>query len=292
MLFVLVIAAELKKTLKTCRGSVEACEGQVEAHGDLLEDSKKRILSLEAQADTWAAKYDTDTAALSVSLKESQAAKAECVGKSEQSDALIAECKKTVGQLERTVNATAAKLENTTAALEGSIKICQDEKQKCVGESKAATAIIADIRDNVDDLESKLKTAESEFNRTSTAFTMAIETLQQEKQKCVGESAAAKELIGECAKARAYAAELSSLAAEVRGGVQGVSGRFGKYLRYFRAFRLRYATHETSPVAPEHSAVAVSGPAAALRGQGLRPAQLAARQERRGERRGRQGRRL
>jgi chromosome segregation ATPase len=197
------IAAELKKTLKTCRGSVEACEGQVEAHGDLLEDSKRRILGLEAQADTWAAKYDADTAALSVSLKESQAAKAECVGKSEQSDALIAECKKTVGQLERTVNATAAKLENTTAALEGSIKICQDEKQKCVGESKAATAIIADIRDNVDDLESKLKTAEAEFDRTSTAFTTAIETLQQEKQKCVGESAAAKELIGECAKARA-----------------------------------------------------------------------------------------
>ena len=77
---------------------MEACEGQVEAHGDLLEDSKKRILGLEAQADTWAAKYDADTAALSVSLKESQAAKAECVGKSEQSDTLIAECKKTVGQ--------------------------------------------------------------------------------------------------------------------------------------------------------------------------------------------------
>ena len=197
------IAAELKKTLKTCRESVETCEGQVDAHGDLLEDSKKRALSLEAQVDAWAAKHDADTAALTSSLKASQAAKAECIGKSEQSDTLIAECKKTVSTLERTVNATAAKLENTTAVLEGAIKTCQDEKQKCVGESKAATDLIADIRDNVDDLESKLKTAEAEFNRTSTAFTAAIETLQQEKQKCVGESAAAKELIGECEEARA-----------------------------------------------------------------------------------------
>ena len=56
------IAAELKKTLKTCRDSVETCEGQVVAHGDLLEDSKKRALSLEAHVDAWAAKHDADTA--------------------------------------------------------------------------------------------------------------------------------------------------------------------------------------------------------------------------------------
>ena len=124
------IKAELKKNVKMCRDSVEACEGQVQAHGDLLEDSRKRVLGLEARVDTWAAKHDADVSALSASLKASQAAKAECIGKSEQSDTLIAECKKTVGQLERTVNATGAKLENTTAALEGSIKMCQDEKQK------------------------------------------------------------------------------------------------------------------------------------------------------------------
>ena len=197
------ITGGLETTLSHCRNSTELLEGKLEAHGDLLDDANKRKAQLEDQVDMWQEKYDTDTKALDESLKSEQAAKAKCVGEYAESKTIITDCKKNVDELETTAEKTNAMIEEKSAECESTIKTCQDEKQKCVGESAASTELLADIKENVGALEGKLQAAEVEFNKTNTAFTAAIDSCQNDKQKCIGESKAAKDLITECVDTRA-----------------------------------------------------------------------------------------
>jgi septal ring factor EnvC (AmiA/AmiB activator) len=178
-------------------------EGTLEAHGDLLADSKKRTEQLEDQLGVWQTKHAEDTDACAAALKDEQHAKASCVGSYAESDTIIGDLKKTLGALETNLNATTAKLEATVDTCDRTIKSCQGEKQKCVGESAAHAALLADVKENASVLAAKLHTTQGAFEKTTTELTSEIDTCQADKQRCVGESKAAHDLITECVDTRA-----------------------------------------------------------------------------------------
>ena len=199
----LEIKQGLDLSLKTCRNSTEMLEGTLEAHGDLLADSKKRTEQLEDQLGVWQTKHAEDTDACAAALKDEQHAKASCVGSYAESDTIIGDLKKTLGALETNLNATTAKLEATVDTCDRTIKSCQGEKQKCVGESAAHAALLADVKENASVLAAKLHTTQGAFEKTTTELTSEIDTCQADKQRCVGESKAAHDLITECVDTRA-----------------------------------------------------------------------------------------
>ena len=197
---------DTKKCAAALKGEQSAkakCFGTYAESETFISDCKRNVDALESSLNATTAELEQTTDECKSTIKTCQDVKQKCLGEYAAGAELFADIKENVRLLEGKLQASENELETTTTAFTAAIDMCQVDKQKCVGESKAATALITECVDTRAELQTLLAVKAAANAKLANETTIAIKTCQDEKATCIGTNKASIELVADCKSAAA-----------------------------------------------------------------------------------------
>jgi chromosome segregation ATPase len=184
--------------LKSEQSAKVKCFGAYAESETFISDCKRNVDALESSLNATTAELEQTTDECKSTIKTCQDVKQKCLGEYAAGAELFADIKENVRVLEGKLQASEDELETTTTTFTGAIDRCQVDKQKCVGESKAATALITECVDTRAELQTLLAVKAAANAKLANESTIAIKTCQDEKATCIGTNKVSIELVADC----------------------------------------------------------------------------------------------